>query len=391
MQVNSTEHESIIKLLNQILHTAIEKNASDIHFEIYQNQFRVRLRIDGVLYVANEYDINLAASCISRLKIMANLNIAEKRLPQDGRFTFIADNNEQRDCRVSSCPTVFGEKIAVRLLSAQSTSLAIDQLGLDAKQMALLTSHLKTPQGMILVTGPTGSGKTVTLYSIINQLNSTDKNISTIEDPVEINLFGINQVEAHPKIGLSFAVALRTFLRQDPDIIMLGEIRDTETAEVAIKAAQTGHLVLSTLHTNSAHETLNRLLNMNIPAFNLASSITLIIAQRLVRKLCEHCKEAVKLPKHILLEVGFHADSAGAKLYRARGCSRCVSGYKGRIGVFEILANSPHVANMIMQYTKQARITKPCTINFATLRQAALEKVASGITSLEEVNRVIAL
>jgi type IV pilus assembly protein PilB len=334
-----SEDAHIIKLVDQILHEAIEKKASDVHFEPYENNYRIRFRIDGILYEITNPDFTLANRLTARLKIMSNLNIAERRLPQDGRFTIAA-----RDCRINICPTLFGEKIVVRILNTTNTILKINELGLLEQQEKLFFEAIKRPQGMILVTGPTGSGKTVSLYAALNELNTISKNISTVEDPIEINLPGINQVNVDPKIGLNFTTTLRAFLRQDPDIIMVGEIRDLETAEIAVKAAQTGHLVLSTLHTNSASETITRLLNMGIAQYNLNSSLSLIIAQRLARKLCPYCKT---------------------------GCEHCRNGYLGRIGIFEV-----------MQPT-QAKT------DILTLRDAALQKVRDGLTSLEEINRVI--
>ncbi len=334
-----SEDAHIIKLVDQILHEAIEKNASDIHFEHYENNYRVRFRIDGILYEITNPDLALASRITARLKIMSRLNIAERRLPQDGRFTIAS-----RDCRINICPTLFGEKIVVRILHPNSTILKINELGMLEHQQKLFADAIKRPQGMILVTGPTGSGKTVSLYAALNELNTINKNISTIEDPIEINLPGINQVNIDPRIGLTFAAALRAFLRQDPDIIMVGEIRDLETAEIAIKAAQTGHLVLSTLHTNSASETITRLLNMGIAEYNLNSSLSLIIAQRLARKLCPHCKT---------------------------GCEHCHNGYLGRIGIFEVM---------------QPQEPKTDTL---TLHDAAQQKVREGLTSLEEINRIL--
>ena len=359
-----SEDAHIIKLVDQILHEAIEKGASDIHFEPYENHYRIRFRIDGMLHEITNPDFSLANRLTARLKIMSRLDISERRLPQDGRFSIAT-----RDCRINTCPTLFGEKIVVRILNANNEVLKIDELGLLEQQEKLFSNAIKRPQGMILVTGPTGSGKTVSLYAALNELNSIDKNISTVEDPIEINLPGINQVQVNNKIGLDFVTTLRAFLRQDPDIIMVGEIRDLETADIAIKAAQTGHLVLSTLHTNSAAETITRLLNMGIAQFNINSSLSLIIAQRLARKLCPHCKHENKIAHNLLLEQGFLADELDdLVIYTANGCKYCHKGYRGRIGIFEVM---------------------PIGKNILGLREAALNKVRQGLTSLEEINRVI--
>lgn len=371
------EETSIIKFIDQILSKAIDKQASDIHFEPYQEYYRIRFRIDGLLYETTKTDPKLGPRFSARLKIMANLNIAEKRLPQDGRFTLNLANDRNYDCRLSSCPTLFGEKLVVRILNPVNLTPDIQHLGFDQQELQLFHEHINLPQGMILVTGPTGSGKTITLYSAINLLNQTTKNISTAEDPIEIDLSGINQVEINHKIGLDFATTLRAFLRQDPDIIMIGEIRDLETAEIAIKAAYTGHLVLATLHTNSATASLTRLLNMGIPAFNLATALKLVIAQRLIRKLCPHCKLPQTLPN-------------ATTTYIAQGCEYCTNGYLGRTAIFEILPITPVISDMIMDNYNMAEIEKQMPkLNCQTLRENGLNKVQMGITSLEEINRVI--
>lgn len=379
---------SIIKYLDQILNKAINKLASDIHFEPYNEHYRIRFRVDGLLYEITKINSVLGQRLSSRLKIMANLNIAEKRLPQDGRFTLKLANQQNYDCRLSTCPTLFGEKLVVRILNPSNVTPDIKFLGFDEKELKIFHKHIKLPHGMILVTGPTGSGKTITLYTAINILNQETKNISTAEDPIEINLDGINQVEINHKIGLDFATILRAFLRQDPDIIMIGEIRDLETAEIAIKAAHTGHLVLATLHTNSAIASLTRLLNMGIPSFNLATALKLIIAQRLVRKLCPNCKQLQTLPPNALIENNLEVNT---KTFIAHGCKNCNYGYHSRIAIFEMLEITPNMSDLIMKHRDIGEVEKYLQLsNHQTLRAAALNKVKLGITSLEEINRVIA-
>jgi type IV pilus assembly protein PilB len=377
----------MIKFIDQILLEAINKQASDVHFEPQKDFCRIRFRIDGLLYEATKIDGILGPRFSARLKIMANLDIAEKRLPQDGRFSFQLSTNKTQNCRLSTCPTIFGEKLVIRLLNFVDSIFDINYLGFTEQEQELFYKHIQMPQGLILVTGPTGSGKTITLYTALNILNQLTKNISTVEDPVEINLPGINQVEVNHKIGLSFTKVLRAFLRQDPDVIMIGEIRDLETAEIAIKAAHTGHLVLATLHTNSAIASITRLLNMGIPAFNLASAINLIIAQRLVRKLCVHCRQPKSLPKTMLIENNFNEDSI---LYTAVGCENCNNGYKNRTAIFELLPITSIISNLIMQHCAEIEIEKQMNIlKLTTLRSAALNKAKAGIVSLEEINRVI--
>jgi type IV pilus assembly protein PilB len=382
----NADDPQIIDLIDQVIGDAITKEASDIHFEPYNDFYRIRFRIDGLLYQILSPDMALANRIIARLKIMANLDIAERRLPQDGRFNF-----QTHDCRISTCPTLHGEKIVIRILNPEGTSLKIKDLGLESQQLEFLTQAIQRPQGMILVTGPTGSGKTVSLYSVLQELNSIHKNISSVEDPVEINLSGINQVHVNAKIGLDFADVLRTFLRQDPDIIMVGEIRDTITAEIAVKAAQTGHLVLSTLHTNNTVESVTRLLNMGIPAYNLHSTLILIVAQRLIRKLCPLCKREQKLPTEVLLQAGFDLKELDTlQIYEAVGCSNCFRGYKGRIGIFETLPITETISRMIMQQTGALDIAiQAKKESVVSLRAAALNKVRIGLTSLLEVDRVI--
>jgi len=388
---NSDDDAPIVKYINKVLLDAVRKGASDLHFEPYEKKYRIRFRIDGILYEVATPPVNLSSRFSARLKVMARLDIAERRLPQDGRIKLKLAKNRSIDLRVSTLPTMWGEKVVLRILDSSAASLNIEMLGFDDKQKQLYLSTLAKPQGMILVTGPTGSGKTVSLYTGLNILNTSECNISTAEDPIEINLTGINQVQINPKAGLTFAGALRSFLRQDPDVVMVGEIRDLETAEIAIKAAQTGHLVLSTLHTNSSAETLTRLLNMGVPAFNVASSVTLIMAQRLARRLCPHCKQPHKIPDSELLDMGYMIDevSAGITLYKPVGCSECSNGYKGRVGIYEMMPMSEGIANLIMDGGNSLQIAQ-MAINegMMTLYRSGLEKARIGLTSLAEVNRV---
>lgn len=381
----------IVRFVNKILLDAIRTGASDIHFEPYEKAYRIRLRTDGILREVARPPINLAPRIASRLKIMSQMDISERRLPQDGRIKMKLSRTRDIDFRVNSLPTLWGEKLVLRILDPTSAQMGIDALGYEPEQKAQYMEGLAKSQGMILVTGPTGSGKTVSLYTGLNLLNTPETNISTAEDPVEINLEGINQVAVNARIGLSFATALRAFLRQDPDIIMVGEIRDLETAEIAIKAAQTGHLVLSTLHTNSAPETLTRLRNMGVPSYNLATSVTLIIAQRLCRRLCSYCKKPIKLPENALLEAGFRADQLETlALFGPVGCDACTQGYKGRVGIYEVVPVTDGIARIIMQDGNSIEIADQARKEgFNSLRQSALLKVAHGLTSLEEANRVI--
>ena len=390
-ETNSEDDAPIVKYINKVLIDAVRKGASDLHFEPYEKKYRIRFRIDGILYEIATPPVNLANRFSARLKVMARLDIAERRLPQDGRIKLKLAKNKSIDLRVSTLPTMWGEKVVLRILDSSAASLNIEMLGFDDKQKKLYLDTLAKPQGMILVTGPTGSGKTVSLYTGLNILNTSELNISTAEDPVEINLAGINQVQINPKAGLSFASALRSFLRQDPDVVMVGEIRDLETAEIAIKAAQTGHLVLSTLHTNSAAETLTRLLNMGVPAFNVASSVTLIMAQRLARRLCPHCKQPHHIPDNELLEMGYTQQeiSEGITLYKPAGCDECSNGYKGRVGIYEMLPMSESIANLIMEGGNSLQIADMAIKEgMMTLYRSGLEKARMGITSLAEVNRV---
>ncbi|WP_049723589.1 type IV-A pilus assembly ATPase PilB [Gilvimarinus polysaccharolyticus] len=390
---NEADEAPIVRFINKILLDAIKTGASDIHFEPYEKAFRVRFRTDGILQEVSKPPINLASRIAARLKVMSQMDISERRMPQDGRIKMKISKTRAIDFRVNSLPTLFGEKIVLRILDPSSAKLGIDALGYEDDQKQMFMAALDQPQGMILVTGPTGSGKTVSLYTGLNILNTEERNISTAEDPVEINLEGINQVQMHAKVGLTFAEALRSFLRQDPDIVMVGEIRDLETAEIAIKAAQTGHLVLSTLHTNSAAETLTRLMNMGVPAFNVATSVSLIIAQRLARRLCTKCKKpATDIPAEILTEEGF--DEIGIpreefELYHPVGCDACLKGYKGRVGVYEVVRITPKIASLIMEGGNSLQIAKAAhAAGFNNLRISALRKAAQGLTSLEEANRV---
>ncbi|PUA28972.1 MAG: type IV-A pilus assembly ATPase PilB [Cellvibrio sp. 79] len=383
----------IVKYINKVLLDAIKGGSSDVHFEPYEKSYRIRFRTDGVLHEVSRPPVNLANRMAARLKVMSQMDISERRLPQDGRIKLKVSKNRAIDFRVNTLPTLFGEKIVLRILDPSSAKLGIDALGYEDTQKQLYLDALSQSQGMILVTGPTGSGKTVSLYTGLNILNTHEVNISTAEDPVEINLEGINQVQMNTRVGLTFAEALRSFLRQDPDIIMVGEIRDLETAEIAIKAAQTGHLVLSTLHTNSAPETLTRLLNMGVPAFNVATSVSLIIAQRLARRLCSICrKPATDIPEEILKQEGF--DEIGIprsefQLFHPVGCDKCNGGYKGRVGVYEVVRITPEIANLIMEGGNSLQIARTAKqAGFNNLRISALRKVAIGLTSLEEANRV---
>ncbi|WP_308366584.1 MULTISPECIES: type IV-A pilus assembly ATPase PilB [unclassified Microbulbifer] len=382
----------VVRFVNKVLLDAIRTGASDIHFEPYEKSYRVRLRTDGVLHEVAKPPIQLATRISARLKVMSKMDISERRVPQDGRIKMKLSKTKAIDFRVNSLPTLWGEKIVLRILDPSSAKLGIDALGYEDDQKKIYMDALAQPQGMILVTGPTGSGKTVSLYTGLNILNTPERNISTAEDPVEINLEGINQVNVHPKVGLDFAEALRSFLRQDPDIVMVGEIRDLTTAEIAIKAAQTGHLVLSTLHTNSAPETLTRLMNMGVPTFNIATSVSVIIAQRLARRLCSECKKPVTLPPEVLKEEGFDAVNIPQnewKLFQPVGCEHCSKGYKGRVGVYEVVRITDGISRIIMEGGNSIQIAdRARKEGFNNLRTSALRKVVMGVTSLEEANRV---
>ena len=380
----------VVRFVHKMLLDAIKSGSSDLHFEPYEKSYRVRMRTDGMLREVAKPPIQLANRIAARLKVMASLDISERRKPQDGRIKMRLSKTKSIDFRVNTLPTLWGEKVVIRILDPSSAQMGIDALGYEPEQKDLYMAALKQPQGMILVTGPTGSGKTVSLYTGLNILNTVDINISTAEDPVEINMEGINQVNVNPKQGLDFAQALRSFLRQDPDVIMVGEIRDLETAEIAIKAAQTGHLVLSTLHTNSAAETLTRLHNMGIPGFNIATSVSLIIAQRLARKLCNHCKKPIEIPRETLIKEGFPPEQIGNfTIYEPVGCDHCNGGYKGRVGIYEVVKNTSELQRLIMAEGNSLEIDSQMRRDgFDDLRTSGLHKAMQGITSLEEINRV---
>jgi type IV pilus assembly protein PilB len=386
------EDAPIVRFVNKIMLDAIRKSASDIHFEPYEKYYRIRLRIDGVLREIAQPPVQLSSKLAARLKVMSRLDIAERRVPQDGRIKMRLSKNRSIDFRVSSCPTLFGEKIVLRILDASTAMMGIDALGYEAFQKDLYLKTLARPQGMILVTGPTGSGKTVSLYTGLSILNVEDTNISTAEDPAEIVLPGVNQVNVNPKVGLTFASALRAFLRQDPDVIMVGEIRDLETAEIAIKAAQTGHLVLSTLHTNDAPQTLTRMVDMGVKPYAIATSVSLIIAQRLGRRLCGNCKQPLTLPHDALLREGFTEEQVSStefKIYKPVGCSQCTDGYKGRVGLYEVLPVTEAIGRIILEGGSAPHIRDQARKDGVwDLRSAGLKKVLDGLTSLEEVNRV---
>ncbi len=381
----------VVKFINKVLIDAIRKGASDIHFEPYEDDYRVRLRIDGLLKMVARAPNKLNQRIAARLKVMAQLDIAEKRVPQDGRIKLNLSKTKQIDFRVSTLPTLFGEKVVLRILDGSAAKLGIDKLGYEPDQQKLFLEAIHKPYGMVLVTGPTGSGKTVSLYTALGILNDETRNISTAEDPVEIRLPGVNQVQQNNKRGMTFAAALRSFLRQDPDIIMVGEIRDLETAEIAIKAAQTGHMVLSTLHTNDAPQTIARLMNMGIAPYNITSSVTLVIAQRLARRLCSNCKRPANLPAHALLAEGFTQAQldAGIELYEAVGCDECTEGYKGRTGIYQVMPMTDEISTIVLAGGNALQIAEAAqAIGVNDLRQSALKKAAAGVTSLAEINRV---
>ena len=387
---DDVEDAPIVRFVNKVLLDAIKKGASDIHFEPYEKSYRIRLRLDGYLKELAAPPVQLASKLAARIKVMSRLDIAERRVPQDGRIKMRISKNRAIDFRVSTCPTLFGEKIVARILDPSSAMLGIDALGYEPQQKELYMKALAQPHGMILVTGPTGSGKTVSLYTGLNILNKEDTNISTAEDPAEINLPGVNQVNVNPKVGLTFAGALRAFLRQDPDVIMVGEIRDLETAEIAIKAAQTGHLVLSTLHTNDAPKTLTRLVDMGVKPYAIATSVSLIIAQRLARKLCNNCKQPIEMSHDALLKEGFTEEeiAAGLKIYRPVGCGSCTDGYKGRTGLYQVMPVSEEIQRIILQDGNAVDIAKQSAAEgIWDLRKSGLAKVKAGLTSLDEVNQ----
>ena len=381
----------VVKFVNKVLIDAIRRGASDIHFEPYETDYRVRLRIDGLLKSVAKAPVKLSPRIAARLKVMAQLDIAEKRVPQDGRIKLNLSKTKQIDFRVSTLPTLFGEKVVLRILDGSAAKLGIDKLGYEPDQQALFEAAIQKPYGMVLVTGPTGSGKTVSLYTALGILNDDVRNISTVEDPVEIRLPGVNQVQQNTKRGMTFAAALRSFLRQDPDVIMVGEIRDLETAEIAIKAAQTGHMVLSTLHTNDAPQTIARLMNMGIAPYNITSSVTLVIAQRLARRLCSKCRKPQELPVNALLAEGFTQAEidAGFTLYQAVGCDDCTEGYKGRTGIYQVMPMSDEIQAIVLAGGNAMQIAEVAQqAGVRDLRQSALMKARNGITSLAEINRV---
>ncbi len=387
---SDVEDAPVVRFVNKILLDAIKRGASDVHFEPYEKIFRVRTRLDGVLSEVAQPPVVLANKVCARLKVMSRMDIAERRVPQDGRIKMRLSKNRAIDFRVNTCPTLYGEKVVLRILDPASAKLGIDALGYEDAQKELYQKHLAKPYGMILVTGPTGSGKTVSLYTGLNILNTEDRNVSTAEDPAEINLPGINQVNVNPKVGLTFATALRAFLRQDPDVIMVGEIRDIETAEIAIKAAQTGHLVLSTLHTNDAPRTLTRLVDMGVKPYAIATSVSLIIAQRLARKLCDNCKEVLDIPGEALEKEGFSKKNIDKlTIFGPKGCKSCNGGYKGRVGIFQVMEVSDVMGRIIMEGGNAIQIAdQAAKEGVIDLRRAGLNKVKDGVTSLEEINRV---
>ena len=387
---SETDDTPIVRFVNKVLLDAIKGGASDIHFEPYEKNYRIRYRTDGILHEVSKPPVALAPKLAARLKVMSAMDISERRLPQDGRIKMKLSKTRAIDFRVNTLPTIFGEKVVLRILDPASAQLGIDALGFEADQRTLYMKSLMSPQGMMLFTGPTGSGKTVSMYTGLGILNTDERNISTAEDPVEINMAGVNQVHVNARVGLTFSEALRSFLRQDPDIIMVGEIRDLATAEIAVKAAQTGHMVMSTLHTNSACETITRLLNMGVPAFNVATSINLIIAQRLARRLCQQCCREVKLPPDVLLEEGFTPEEANSITVKGPvGCAKCMNGYKGRVGIYECVPITKELSQIIMEGGNSIELSKMARKQgYNDLRRAGLVKIIKGLTSLEEVNRV---
>jgi len=381
----------VVRFVNKVLLDAIKQGASDIHFEPYEKFYRVRLRQDGMLREVAKPPVNLGTKLAARLKVMSRLDISERRIPQDGRIKMKLSKNRSIDFRVSTCPTLFGEKIVMRILDPSSAMMGIDALGYEEHQKQLYLDNLNKPYGMILVTGPTGSGKTVSLYTGVNQLNTPDRNISTAEDPAEIQLPGVNQVNVQPKVGLTFAAALRAFLRQDPDVILVGEIRDLETAEIAIKASQTGHLVLSTLHTNDAPKTLARLVDMGVQPYAIASSVSLIIAQRLGRRLCSNCKKPIDIPREALLRAGFTEEEVdgGLKPMGPVGCEQCNEGYKGRVGIYQVMPVTENIGRIIMEGGNSMQIAEAAEQDgVQDLRRSGLNRVVDGTTSLEEILRI---
>ncbi len=387
---SAVDDAPVVRFVNKLLMDAINRGASDIHFEPYEKTCRVRYRQDGILHEVTTTPVTIAGRITARIKILSRLDIAERRVPQDGRMKLRVSKNRGIDFRVSTLPTMFGEKVVLRILDSAASTVGVDQLGFEPDQKTLFMQAIHRPYGMVLVTGPTGSGKTMTLYTALNILNTPDRNISTAEDPIEMNIAGINQVTINEKAGLTFPGILRAFLRQDPDVIMVGEIRDRETAEIGIKAAQTGHMVLSTVHTNDAPTTLSRLVNMEVAPFNIASAVNLIIAQRLVRKLCPLCKRLVNIPAPALAQAGFkEGEIKDLKIYGPVGCDQCHEGYKGRVGVFQVMPVSEAIGAIIMGGGNALDIAIQATKDGVTdLRTSALKKARDGITGLEEVERI---
>jgi type IV pilus assembly protein PilB len=386
----ASEDAPVVRLVNVVLLNAIRKGASDIHLEPYEKRMRVRYRIDGVLHEEMTPPLKLKSALSSRMKIMSQLDIAERRLPQDGRIKLKLGKDREMDFRVSVLPTMWGEKIVLRLLDKSNLQLDMTKLGFDTKPLGDFKWAIGQPWGMVLVTGPTGSGKTTTLYSALTDLNKADVNISTAEDPVEYNLHGINQVQMHDEIGLNFAMSLRAFLRQDPDIIMVGEIRDFETAEIAVKAALTGHLVLSTLHTNDAPATISRLLNMGVEPFLITASVNLVLAQRLARKICNDCKQPITVEEEVLREIGFEDDQMSATIKKGAGCGTCNgSGYKGRVALYEVMRFDENLKEMVLQGASAAELKAAAIKNgMSTLRMSGIRKVIEGVTTTDEIVRV---
>ncbi len=390
---SSSEEAPVVKLCNLILTDALRRGASDIHIEPYEKEFRVRFRIDGILYVVMNPPMKLRDAMTSRLKIMAKLDISERRLPQDGRIKIRMNSGgklRELDFRVSTLPTLFGEKVVMRLLDKENLMLDMTKLGFEQHSLTRFETAILKPWGMVLVTGPTGSGKTNTLYSAISRLNTTETNIMTAEDPVEFNLVGVNQVQMKESIGLNFAAALRSFLRQDPNIVLVGEIRDFETAEIAVKAALTGHMVLSTLHTNDAPSTINRLMNMGIEPFLVATSVHLICAQRLVRRICKDCKDEYEVPPQALVDVGFQPDEAkDLRIFKGQGCPTCNNtGYKGRVGLYEVMECTEELRQLVLEGASSMELKrKAVEEGMLTLRMSGLQKIRDGATTMEEVVR----
>lgn len=390
VDASGADDTPVVRFINKVLVDAIKRGASDIHFEPYEQNYRVRLRMDGILKAVASPPVKLAPRIAARLKVMSSLDIAERRVPQDGRIKLNLSKTRSMDFRVSTCPTLFGEKIVLRILDASAARMGIEKLGYEEDQKKLFLDAIDKPYGMVLVTGPTGSGKTVSLYTALNILNTEGRNISTAEDPVEIRVAGINQVQQNVRAGMTFGVALRSFLRQDPDVIMVGEIRDLETAEIAVKAAQTGHMVLSTLHTNDAPQTIARMMNMGIAPYNIISSVTLVIAQRLARRLHD-CKRPISIPATALLAEGFTEEDlkSGVQLYEAVGCSGCNEGYKGRVGLYQVMPMTERIAKIVLSGGNSMQIAEESARSgFNDLRRSALLKAKAGMTSLAEINRV---